>query len=139
MDHLFLRRHRMLRRLARHLGIGEPIAPQCGVMCYRQPSSAEPVTRNEVYRQALSHAALYGLQGEPRGFSIQRVRWERYARLVGMSGSDMKGHRVWVVALAGEIEYRNDDYPYMAMVLDLSGNLMCLGLYPPGNPVPYAL
>ena len=106
-------------------------------MRYRRPSNAEPVTRDNAYRQAVSHAAALGLKGEPRGFSIRRMRWTEYARLVGIGASTMQGHRVWVVALSGEIEYRGQGYCYMAVVLDLSGNLMGLGLYPAGNPVPY--
>ena len=129
--------HQVLRRLARRLGLVEPIAPQASVYNYREGNDAEPISRDEAYRIAVSHAALYGLQGEPRGFSIHRVGWAYYNRLVGQWASGMGRHRVWVVALTGGIEYREATYPYMAIVLDMSGNLMCAGLYPWGNPVPF--
>lgn len=46
-------------------------------------------------------------------------------------------HKVWVVALTGEIKCREEAYPYMAVTLDLSGNLICASFYPSGATVPF--
>lgn len=48
--------HQMLRRLARRLGIVEPMAPMASVFHYRSASDASPNTRDEAYRLAVSHA-----------------------------------------------------------------------------------
>ncbi len=127
----------MLRRLARRLRIVEPMAPMASVFHYRAASDASPITKDEAYRIAVSHAEPLGLQGEPRGFSVHKVGWAYYNRLVGQWTSGMGRHKVWVVVLTGEIECRAETYPYMAVTLDLSGNLMCASFYPSGTAVPF--
>ncbi len=129
--------HQVLRRLARRLGIVEPMAPMASVFYYRASSDATPITKYEAHRIAVSHAETLGLQGEPRGFSVHNVGWAYYNKLVGQWASGMGRHKVWVVTVTGEIKYREETYPYMAVVLDLSGNLMCASFYPPGAAVPF--
>ena len=109
------------------------------VYYYRTASDASPVDRDEAERIAVGHAGTLGLQGAPRGLTIHRMGWAYYNRLVGQWSPGMGRHKVWVVALTGEIEYRQEAYPYMAVVLDISGNLMSAGLYPSGNPVPFPI
>ena len=115
------------------------MAPTASVYHYRAASDASPITMDEAYRIAVSHAGTLGLQGPPRGFSIHRMGWAYYNRLVGQWSSGMGRHKVWVVVLTGEIEYREETYPYMAVVLDMSGNVMSAELYPWGNPVPFPI
>ena len=113
------------------------MAPMVSVFHYRAASDASPVDRDEAGRIALGHAETLGLKGGPRGLSVHRMGWAYYNRLVGQWSSGMGGQKVWVVALTGDIERGGDSYPYMTVVLDLSGNIMSASFYPCGNPVPF--
>ncbi len=110
-------------RLARRLGMRETITPETSIVYYRNPRHTIPVSRDEAYRVAASHAEALGLQGEPCGSSIQRMWWERYGPLLGMEASHLDGHQVWVVMVAGRIVWRGETYSYLVITLDMGGGV----------------
>ena len=107
----------------------------------RVPPEGPPLTEDEAYLKAFEYATGVGLEGTPVARYMERMTFGDYLAATGGAASDETlGWDVWVVALAGRIEYRGfgvehlrsgqGPFDYVAVALDaVSGEIISTGFY----------
>ena len=107
----------------------------------RLPPEGPALTEDEAYLKALEYATEVGLEGTPVARYMERMTFGDYLAATGGAASDEAlGWDVWVVALAGRIEYRGFGvehlrsghwtFDYVAVALDaVGGEVINTGFY----------